>query len=179
MKHSGIIPPACALAAMIAFAAPAQAQSTKIVAIGASNTYAQAVSTSQAWPALLESMLRARGYDVSVDVERVTLGDSSMILQRIDSAVPAGTKVVVYDLGVGRDRERGINTAANKPEVDRRIRAHGAVPIFAAYGRIVGSEASNPSAWIAGDPNHHITPESHARVAAWLLPQVVAALKKR
>lgn len=170
---------AAALGAALLSSAAAFAEPVSIVAIGASNTYAQAVSRSQAWPALLEQMLRAKGYDAKVTVEGVTRGDSSMIIDRVESAVPAGTRVVVFDLAAGRDRERGIDTGRNRTEIERRIRSHGAVPVLAAYARVVGSEDTNPSAWIAGDANHHLTPESQAKVAAWLLPQVVNALRKR
>ncbi len=40
----------------------AQAASISIVALGASNTNGKGVGSGQAWPAVLESMLRAKGY---------------------------------------------------------------------------------------------------------------------
>ena len=44
----------------------------------------------QAWPGLLEAMLRAKGYDVSVSVQGVIGDTSAGILQRLGS-VAAGT----------------------------------------------------------------------------------------
>jgi hypothetical protein len=49
----------------------ASAASIKIVALGASNTYGKGVGSSLAWSAKLEAMLRARGYDVTVDCSTV------------------------------------------------------------------------------------------------------------
>jgi hypothetical protein len=51
---------------VLGLATAAQAETTRIVAIGASNTSGVAVGASAAWPALLEGMLKAKGYDVSV-----------------------------------------------------------------------------------------------------------------
>jgi acyl-CoA thioesterase-1 len=157
----------------------AQAETIQIVALGASNTYAQAVSASQAWPAKLESMLKTKGYDVHVTVKGVTLGDASSIAAAAGS-IPAGTRVVVYDSGGGNSRERGIDPHAMRPQIEREIRAHGAKPVFAAYNAILGPEkgGSNP-AWIQGDTHHHFTAASHTRVAASLLPKVIAAIGKK
>jgi acyl-CoA thioesterase-1 len=170
------------LASLLATAAlgcAAQAETIQIMALGASNTYAQAVSASQAWPAKLESMLRAKGYDVNVTVKGVTLGDASSIAAAA-SAIPSGTRVVVYDTGGGNSRERGIDPHAMRPQIEREIRAHGAKPVFAAYNAIVGPEkgGGNPN-WIQGDAHHHITAAAHTRVAAALLPKVIAAIGKK
>ncbi len=154
----------------------ARAETVRIVALGASNTYAQAVSTSEAWPAKLEAMLRAKGYDVSISVKAVTRGDASQILSAAGS-IPAGTKVVLFDSGGGNSRDRGINPAAYRGQTEQTIRAHGAKPIFVSYKQIVGPEGT--SAWIANDPHHHFTAASHTRVAAAMLPRVIAAIGKK
>jgi hypothetical protein len=125
-------------------------------------------------------MLRAKGYDASVTVQGVVGDTSTGILQRVDS-VPAGTRVVVYDIGAGNDRDTGASgrTGANKAQIAQRIRARGAKPIFVPYAKIVGAEKNNPSAWRPNDPHHHLTTDSHARVAAWLVPNVIAAVGSR
>lgn len=158
--------------------ATARAETIRIVALGASNAYGQAVGASAAWPAKLEAMLRAKGYDVSVTVMAVTSGDANMVVSKAGS-IPAGTKVVVYDVGGGNSADRGVNTKAARPQIEKTIRAHGAVPIWAAYNQIIGSEKSNPSAWIQGDTHHHFTAASHTRVAASLMPKVAAAIGKK
>lgn len=154
----------------------ARAETVRILAIGASNTYAQAVSASEAWPAKLEAMLRAKGYDVSVSVKGVTLGDASQILSAAGS-IPAGTKVVLFDSGGGNSRDRGLDPAAYRGQTEQAIRAQGAKPIFVSYKQIVGPEGT--SAWIANDPHHHFTAASHTRVAAAMLPRVIAAIGKK
>lgn len=158
----------------------AQADPVRIVAIGASNTSGYAVGASNAYPALLESMLKTKGYDVTVVNAGVTAETSAETLGRVDSVVPPGTKIVIYDVGGGNDRDTGAGggTAANTAQIAARIRARGAIAINAAKGSVVGSEKSNPSAWIAGDPHHHITAQSQARLAASLMPKVIAALGK-
>jgi acyl-CoA thioesterase-1 len=125
---------------MLGFAGVAQAETTRIVAIGASNTSGQAVGAGNAWPALLESMLKAKGYDVSVANRGVTAETSAETLSRVDSVVTPGTKIVIYDVGGGNDADTGASggTAANTAQIAQRIRAHGAVAINASKQSIVG-----------------------------------------
>jgi acyl-CoA thioesterase-1 len=164
------------LAALLALSPQARAETVRIVALGASNTYAQAVSTSEAWPAKLEAMLKAKGYDVRVSVKGVTLGDASQVYAAAQS-IPSGTKVVVFDAGGGNSKDRGIDPAAYRAKTMQAIRAQGATPIFVSYKQIVGPEGG--SGWIAGDPHHHFTAASHTRVAASVLPRVIAAIGKK
>jgi acyl-CoA thioesterase-1 len=158
----------------------ASADTVRIVAIGASNTTGEAVGMSAAWPAQLEAMLKAKGYDVNVVNAGVSGETSAQTLGRVDSVVTPGTKIVIYDLGGGNDRDSGEggDTAANKARIAARIRADGAVAINAAKESVVGSEKSSPANWIAGDPHHHITAQAQIRVAASLVPKVIAAMGK-
>ena len=167
--------------AILALVSVARAETTRIVAIGASNTSGYAVGASNAWPALLENMLRAKGYDVSVTNAGVTAETSAGTLSRVDSVISSGTKIVIFDIGAGNDEDGGAGsqTGANTAQIVQRIRAHGAIAINAAKGSVVGTEKSNPSAWIAGDPHHHITAQSQARLAASLVPKVIAALGRK
>jgi acyl-CoA thioesterase-1 len=166
---------------VLGFACAAQAETTRIVAIGASNTSGYAVGAGNAWPALLQGMLKAKGYDVNIVNAGVTSETSAGTLSRIDSVITPGTKIVIYDVGGGNDADTGASggTAANTAQIAQRIRAHGAVAINASKQSVVGSEKSNPSAWIAGDPHHHITTQSQARLAASLVPKVIAAIGKK
>jgi acyl-CoA thioesterase-1 len=159
----------------------ARAEPVHIVAIGASNTSGQAVGASNAYPAIVERMLRAKGYDVTVTNRGVTGDTSARILARVDSAVPTGTKVVLFDTGGGNDRDAGKSgdNAANKAAIMQHIRAKGATPIFAGVAANLGTQKSNPSAYITGDRHYHITAQSQARLAAILLPKVIAALGKK
>lgn len=162
--------------ALVVVAGAARAETVRIVALGASNTYPQAVAASQGWPAKLEAMLRAKGYDVSVSIKAVTLGDAAQIFQAAQS-IPSGTKIVVFDAGGGNSRDRGIDPRAYRAKTMQVIRAQGATPIFVSYKQIVGPEGT--SAWIAGDIHHHFTAASHTKVARAILPRVVAAIGKK
>jgi acyl-CoA thioesterase-1 len=165
---------------LLAFIGAARADTIRIVALGASNTSGVAVGASNAYPAVLERLLRDKGYDVSVANAGVTGDTSAGILSRVDSAVPQGTKVVVFDVGGGNDKDTGAagQTAANKAAIEQKIRARGAKPIFAGVAANLGNQQTNPSAYIPGDKHYHVTVQSQARLAAILLPKVIAALGK-
>ncbi len=164
---------------LVATTTVARAEPARIVVIGASNAAGTAVGSSAAWPAQLENMLRAKGYDVSISVRAVAGAGSAQVLAQAGS-IPSGTAVVVYDVGGGNDRDHGVShdtTRATRAQIEARIRAAGARPVPANYGSILGPEGT--SAWIAGDRHHHFTAQSHRRVAAALLPRVIAVLPKR
>ncbi len=148
----------------------ARAESIRIVALGASNTAGKGVSSSQAWPAQLAGMLRAKGYDVSMTVEGV-MGDTSAGIASRTGSIPAGTRVVLYDTGSSNDRKRGVSGGqreANVGQIGSGIRAHGAAAIQVSY---------------EGLPRQldgiHLTPAGHAQLAARLVPRVIAAIGKR
>lgn len=179
MARAARLVAACVLTLLVW--AEARAETVNIVVLGASNAAGSAVGSSAAWPAQLETMLRAKGYDVHVSVRAERGATSGQIVGQAGS-IPAGTRVVAFDVGGGNDRDSGVSDAArkaNRGKIEARIRAAGAKPVFVAYPRIVGPQNANPSAWIAGDPHHHITAQSHRRVAAAILPSVIAAIGKK
>lgn len=155
-----------------------RAETVRILALGASNTNGRGVATESAWPAQLQQMLRAKGYDVVVTVNAVNGQTSGQILARAKSAITPGTKFVIFDNGGDNDRKRGVppaETNANVAQIVATIKAHGATPIRAPYRAVAGHMYS--SAGYQGD-GHHLTAESHARVAAALLPQITSRLKR-
>lgn len=159
--------------AVCGFVATVRADTIMIVAFGASNTAGKGVSSSEAWPAQLESMLKARGYDVSMTVEDLIGDTSAGILSRTDS-IPAGTKVVLYDTGRSNDRKAGVADAvreANIAGIASEIRARGATPIMVSY---MGTPPS-----LRQSDGIHLTPAAHARIAAQLLSKVIAAIEER
>src|SRR5437764_11366195 len=119
---------------LVALTSTAQAETVRIVAIGASNTSGYAVGAGNAYPARLEAMLKAKGYDVTVVNAGVTSETSAQTLSRVDSVVTPGTKIVIYDVGGGNDADTGASgaTAANTAQIAQRIRARGAIAINAA-----------------------------------------------
>ena len=166
-------------AAILGASHAASPATIRILALGASNTNGVGVSTPQAWPAQLERMLRAKGYDATVTVNAINGQTSAEVLARA-SEIPPGTQVVVFDNGGDNDRKHGISTAetsANVARIVATIRAHGAIPIRAPYKGVVGQMNVGGSGY-QGD-GHHLTAQSHARVAAALVPRVLAAVKQR
>jgi lysophospholipase L1-like esterase len=122
-------------------------------------------------------MLRAKGYDATVTVNAINGDTSAGVLSRTSSISP-GTQVVVFDTGGDNDKLRGMagDTNANRGRIISAIRAHGAVAIQAAYRRLLGPQRSGGAGY---QPDGiHLTAASHQKIAAYLLPQVIAGLKK-
>jgi acyl-CoA thioesterase-1 len=84
------------IACVIAYFTLSVAAGAQIVALGASDVAGWfGVSHHQAWPAQLEEMLKAKGYNVHVK-NAGKPGDTPWgLLHRLDSAVPSGTKIVI------------------------------------------------------------------------------------
>lgn len=171
------IAPIVLIATMMA--GPSVAATINILALGASNTNGVGVGTSAAWPAQLESLLRAKGYDAKVSVNAINGQTSAQVLARA-SYIEPGTQVVIFDNGGDNDRKSGMTMAetnANVARIIAAIRAHGATPIRAPYRKVAGEMYSENGGYQAD--GHHMTGQSHARVAASLVPMVLAAVRKR
>jgi acyl-CoA thioesterase-1 len=161
---------AALIAGVLGCVTAARAETLNIVALGASNTAGRGVGASTAWPAQLAGMLTAKGYQVNMTVNAVNGDTSSGILSRAD-AIPAGTQVVLYDTGASNDRNKGVSDAersANIATIASRIRAHGATPIMVSY-LAIGPD-------LRQSDGIHLTAAGHARIAAQLVPQVIAAI---
>jgi acyl-CoA thioesterase I len=143
----------------------------QIVAFGASNTAGYGVGSGAAWPARLEALLHAKGYNVSVSNAGVSGNTTGAMLNRIDSAVPHGTKLLLLQIG-DNDSRRGVDPSqhtANIASIVRHSRALGAKVIMVHTTDVPGSSYRQPD-------HRHLTAEGHALLAQRLLPQVVAAL---
>jgi acyl-CoA thioesterase I len=154
----------------------ASAAHIDIVALGASNTAGKGVGMNAAWPAQLEALLRAKGYDVTIANAGVSGDTSAMILGRIDSAVPIGTKVVILQIGFFNDSRRGVSEAENGANIKAaiaRARARGAKVVLVSQALTV--EILSTYHQYDGI---HLTEQGHALLAARLLPQVIGAIGK-
>jgi acyl-CoA thioesterase I len=80
-----------ATAMMVLGGVPSAASTVNIVALGASNTAGKGVGSDQAFPAQLEAMLRAKGYDAHVTNAGVNGDTTSGMLGRLNTSVPDGT----------------------------------------------------------------------------------------
>ena len=141
----------------------------RIVVIGASNTSGWGVGTTNAFPARLEALLRAKGYDAHVVNAGVPFETTVGMLERIDADVPDGTDLVILQPGSNDKRfvwalpSRPANIEAMvKRLTERRIKVIVFDPDFS---------------WSLYQWDFiHLSNEGHAWSAASLLPQVLAAI---
>lgn len=99
----------CAGLVFAADADAAKAAPIRIVAFGASETAGYGVGSSEAWPARLEAMLRAKGYDVSIANEGVSGDTTAGMLSRLVSAVPNGTRIALLAIYYYNDGLYGVS----------------------------------------------------------------------
>ena len=126
---------ACLLA-LLAPAAPggaAQDAEPVIVALGDSLTAGYGVAAHEAYPALLEAILRREGYRHRVVNAGVTGDTTAGGLRRVDWVLRAHPDVAIVALG-GNDGLRGLSLAAmreNLERIVRRLREGGARVLLA------------------------------------------------
>jgi len=151
----------------------ASAAAVNIVALGASNTAGYGVGSDEAWPARLQAMLSAKGYQATVANAGISGDTTAGMLARLDSAVPNGTQIVVYAIYNYNDGRNGISPAdhaANVQKILSRLHAKGIKTISAAE-------------YFNGLPQQsdgiHLTADGHAQFAARLLPKVISAIGHR
>jgi acyl-CoA thioesterase-1 len=152
-------------AALAMLAQAGIAQAATVVALGASNTAGKGVSPGQAYPTQLESLLRARGLDVTVINAGVSGDTTGGMMARLDSVVPKGTRVVILQPGGNDLRKNAPNYTA---ALQGKIRAMGARLVML------------PNSMLRGKPHQpdgvHLTPEGYHMLAQQLVGPVAAAL---
>jgi acyl-CoA thioesterase I len=146
-----------------------RADSLRIVALGASNTYGKGVARSEAYPAQLASILRGRGYAAHVINAGVNGDTTGGMLGRLDRAVASGTDIVILQPG-GNDRRQGIGAEreANVEAIRARLRARSIQVIMLENG------ALRP--YPRQPDGQHLTPEGYRLLAESLAPMVVHAI---
>jgi acyl-CoA thioesterase-1 len=151
----------------------------QVVALGASNTVGMGVRPQEAYPAQLEAMLRAKGYNGRVVNAGISGDMTAGMLARLDSAVPNGTRVVILqpggnDLGRAMRRRGGGGPEARAENIDQivsRLRSRG-IQVIMLENQMLGAV---PAQYHQPD-GQHLTPEGYRLLASWLLPQVAPAL---
>jgi acyl-CoA thioesterase I len=155
------------IAGAIGFGGTAQAETVKIVAFGASNVVGR---DGASYPAELQSMLTAKGYDAEVVNAGVNGDTSAGMLARVDS-VPSGTRLVLLSPPTPNDTKAGIlgQESGYMAQIASRLRARGIkvieLPGFAAMG--AQHSASDPE---------HFDAAGYRTIAAHILPMVEAAI---
>ena len=152
----------------------ATAQTVKIVALGASNTEGHGVSRAQAYPAVLERLLKAKGITAVVSNVGVFGDTTSGMLARLDKAVPGGTSVVILQPG-GNDQRKGQGhrRAPNIAAIKGRLEARN-IKVVIMENEMLGAV---PRSELQVD-QIHFTPKGYAILAQSILPAVLSALGK-
>jgi acyl-CoA thioesterase I len=101
----------------LSFAATAHSHPMLIVALGDSNTAGFNVGRENAFPARLEAMLRANGYDVQIANAGISGDTLRGMLARLDRHVPQGTRLVIVQGGYN-DVMAGSTAAALLGSID-------------------------------------------------------------
>jgi len=152
----------------------ASAAQIGIVALGASNTGGYGVGPEKAFPAKLEALLKAKGYDVQMKNAGVYGDTTAGMLGRLQSVVPDGTKLVILQPG-GNDARQGVSAdkrEATIQEIIKRLSARGVTTI--RMDKVVSGQAF-PKQYLQSD-GIHMTEQGHAMVANKLLQSVMGAL---
>ena len=153
----------------LCFASPAvEAATLNIVAIGASNTTGFGVGAANAYPALLQALLRKKGINANVTNAGVNGDVTSGMLSRLDAAVPKGTDIVILQPGGNDLRFFGTKErrAANIAAMAARLRARG-------IRVIVYDPDPVPADFYQWD-HIHFNAAAHAKIAATLAAQISA-----
>ncbi len=160
-----------ALTVALTLTAPLQAATLKIVAIGASNTTGFGVGAQDAYPAVLQALLRKKGIDAIVTNAGVNGDVTAGMLRRIDGAVPKGTDIVILQPGGNDLRFFGTKAArtANIAAMAARVRARG-------IRVIIYDPDPVPADFYQWD-HIHFNAAAHAKIAAVLAAQIEAAVK--
>jgi acyl-CoA thioesterase I len=161
-----------ALLSGIAFGLADSAQA-QIVALGASNVAGRGVGSSEAFPAQLERMLAAKGYNVHVANAGINGDTNAGMLGRLDQAVPEGTRIVLLGAIGGTYNARRLGQGDQRAEfasIVAKLRSRG-IKVIAVTGHGIGRK------YLQADGTH-LSAEGHAALAAQLLPSVVAALRR-
>jgi acyl-CoA thioesterase I len=151
----------------------ASATAAQIVAFGASNTAGHGVGSDAAWPARLEAMLRAKGYQASIANAGISGDTTAGMLERLDAAVPDGTELVILAIFPYNDAGKGVSAAEHEANIQKildRLRARG-IKTMSAIPYVAGLPTQSDGI--------HLTAEAHATLAARLLPQVIRVIGGR
>src|ERR1700692_1502887 len=162
---------AVAILAALAGAVPAKAGTLNIVAVGASNTSGFGVGAQNAYPALLQALLRKKGIEANVTNAGVNGDVTSGMLSRLDAAVPKGTDIVILQPGANDLRFFGTKErrSANIAAMAQRLRARGIRVIVYDPDKI-------PADFYQWD-GIHFNAAAHAKIAATLAAQISAPAK--
>ena len=183
-----IVVATCAISSAMAQPSP-NSDHVRIVALGSSNTEGKIVSGDQAYPAQLERQLQAQGFNVAVSNQGVSGDTTTDQRRRLETAIPDGTQIVLFQPGTNDCGRRGIG----KNQMEENISAmlsrmkekhlevlvlgggcyeelQASLPLkygFTYYGKMAQGlkDFSRPD-------GQHFTADGYSRMAELLLPSV-------
>jgi acyl-CoA thioesterase-1 len=106
-----------AVALMLGFAAPANAKTLRIVALGDSLTAGYGLAANLAFPVMLEKALKAKGFDVEIVNAGVSGDTSGGLLARLDWALGDGADGAIVEIGAN-DMLRGLDPDKTRDNID-------------------------------------------------------------
>jgi acyl-CoA thioesterase I len=146
--------------------------SAQIVAFGHSAAQGGRLPENETWPAVLESLLRARGSQVHVINAGVNGETTDRGLARLDSAIPDGTRIVILTYNGHNDARKlsygRAEAHANIEAMKSKIRARG-IKLIDAMG-IYSSLWRQPG--LVMPDGDHLNAEGNKRLAAILAGMV-------
>ncbi len=108
-------------AAVIGLPAAAAERPVRIVALGDSLTAGLGLPANAAFPARLETALKAKGLAVEIANAGVSGDTASGGLARLDWSVPPGTEAVIVELGAN-DMLRGVDPKLTRKAIEEIVR---------------------------------------------------------
>jgi acyl-CoA thioesterase-1 len=169
----------------------AQAATIHIVAFGDSATAGYLVEAKQSYPAQLQAVLHAKGYDVEVRNAGVNGDTTAAALRRFDAAIAPDTDVAIVELGTNdlRMRVPMKSMQARLTEIIRTLRARRIQVIVVGLGRLdlsAVAKANNvaysqwtlPSGQYRARDGAHFNAEGYAIVVQRMLPAVEALIAR-
>jgi acyl-CoA thioesterase I len=169
LKRHGLIALLAGVAVALPFSAfSIEASALNIVAIGASNTAGWGVGSQNAFPAILQALLRRKGINANVINAGIPGDVTAGMLNRLGETVPAGTDIVILQPGSNDLRFFGTKEqrAANIEAIVGRLHDRGIRVIIYDPGDMPADSYQ----W----DGIHFTTATHARIAATLAAQIAA-----
>ena len=170
LKRRELIALSASVAVALPFAALSiEAKALNIVAIGASNTAGWGVGSQNAFPAILQALLRKKGINANVTNAGIPGDVTAGMLNRLGATVPAGTDIVILQPGTNDLRFFGTQErrAANVESIVNRLHVRG-------IRVIVYDPEKMPADFYQWD-GIHFTAAAHAKIAAILAAEITAA----
>jgi acyl-CoA thioesterase I len=161
----------CAALLIVCLSSFSQAQ---VVAVGSGNTAGEGVSPQDAYPAQLESMLRAKGYNVHVANAGISGDTTAGMLARVDSAVPQGTRVVILQPGGNVARHGLTGRQGDIAQIVARLSSRQIKVVMMENSMIALIPARMRQPGLI-----HLTPEGYRRLASRILPEVIQVLRSK